>query len=258
MPKQSQADRSGLHNYVDSFNTLPPGFIAGPVATSTSPGWGWATMILPQLDQAPLYNSINFNLSIANAANAAAVQTPLAAYVCPSDLTFGNFAVMDASGNTLVQTSPSSYAGCVGNDSSDVDALICNGTLYRNSRVRIADIIDGTSNTVVVAERAWAFTNGSWIGATDTALALPGQKNSFPSATAPAECLGLAHGHYVNVTNDPDGGLDDFSSLHTGVAQFLFCDGSVRFFKTVVSDGGLEVLLQAVSTRAGGEVVGEF
>ncbi|HTI49623.1 MAG TPA: DUF1559 domain-containing protein, partial [Planctomycetaceae bacterium] len=50
-----------LHNYHDTANTLPPGWIsgnAGVTATGCS-GWGWGTMILPNLDQGPLYQTLS-------------------------------------------------------------------------------------------------------------------------------------------------------------------------------------------------------
>lgn len=247
-----------LHNYADLFSTFPPGFIAGADTASTSPGWGWSVMILPQFDQAPLYNSLNVNLPIEHPANASQIATPLAAYVCPSDITNGAFLLTNSSNATIARVTPSSYAGSAGNDSSDVADLVCNGVMFRNSRVRIGDITDGTSNTIVIGERSWSFTNGTWVGAPNTAVTRAGVRNSFPSATGSAPCLGLAHAHYINVTADPDGGLDDFSSLHIGGAHCLFGDGSVRFLKTVVSDGGLEDAFQAAGTRAGGEIQGEL
>src|SRR5258708_31972905 len=68
-----------LHNYHDSFSVFPPGYIAGSPfvdgETDTSPGWSWASMILPQLDQGPLSASINFSLPIQAPANANAIPT---------------------------------------------------------------------------------------------------------------------------------------------------------------------------------------
>src|SRR4051812_6730319 len=44
-----------LHNYHDTANTLPPGWIGDPTGSNAGNRWGWGTMILPYLDQAPLY-----------------------------------------------------------------------------------------------------------------------------------------------------------------------------------------------------------
>ena len=68
-----------LHNYHDSLSIFPPGYIAASPfidgETDTSPGWSWASMILPQLDQAPLYASINVWLPIQAPANSTGTQT---------------------------------------------------------------------------------------------------------------------------------------------------------------------------------------
>ena len=86
-----------LFNYENSIGAFPPGYIDyqnNPNNTpdlDMGPGWGWAAMLLPFLEQQPLYNSINFSLGItvtsnpASAANSTAVVTSLAVFQCPSD-----------------------------------------------------------------------------------------------------------------------------------------------------------------------------
>jgi len=80
-----------LHNYHDAISTFPPGYIDyqnNPNYTpdlDMGPGWGWAAMSLPYLEQQPLYNAINFSLGITNASNSTAVLTSLTVFQCPSD-----------------------------------------------------------------------------------------------------------------------------------------------------------------------------
>ena len=57
------------------------------------------------------------------------------------------------------------------------------------------------------------------------------------------------------ITTDTDGGLDDFSSQHSGGVHLLFADGSVRFIKSITFDGPLRKAFWAMGTRAGNERV---
>ncbi len=268
-----------LHNYHDALSILPPGYIAASKfidgETDTAPGWSWATMILPQLEQAPLYAAINVNLPVQAVANTTSTQTILNAYLCPSDqLRGGTFAVTDGLGNTVATVAPSSYAASTGNDAADVAMGLNNdgsgnGLFYRNSGVRLAAITDGTSQTVAIMERAWGMTEGTWTGAIAGGFVLRGPMNPCPgSATATylAPCLVLAHCHLLNTNADTDSGLDDPSSFHPTGANALFTDGSVHFLRNVTSDAGVNpdgstrytpssMVLQAFGTRAGSEVV---
>ncbi|HEY2154846.1 MAG TPA: DUF1559 domain-containing protein [Isosphaeraceae bacterium] len=268
----------GLHNYHDALGTFPMSyatrarFVDGQ--TDTAPGWGWASMILPQIEQASLFNAVNFVLAVESPQNATVVRTAMAAYVCPSDVTSGPFPVVDPSGNTLATMTPTSYAACVGNDLTDSTTGLNNdglgnGTMFRNSRIRLADITDGSSQTIVVGERAWANTEGVWAGVVTNGTTRRGPKNPCPRTGAlfyGAATLVQAHGHLLNTDTDPDGGLDDYSSLHPGGANFVFGDGSVRFLKNVLRDSGQtagggtlyspsSLVLQALCTRSGGEVL---
>jgi prepilin-type N-terminal cleavage/methylation domain-containing protein/prepilin-type processing-associated H-X9-DG protein len=268
-----------LHNYHDAFLAFPPGYIAArPFVdgeTDTSPGWSWASMILPQLDQAPLYSSINFWLPVQAAANTTSAQTSLNIFLCPSDQVPGRtFAVTDGFGNTVATVAPSSYADCTGSDAADVALGLNNdgsgnGLFYRNSAIRIAAITDGTSQTVLLLERAWGDSEGTWTGAIAGGYILRGPFNPCPGsafASYLAPCLVQAHCHMINTNSDSDSGLDDPSSFHPGGANILFSDGSVHFLNSITSDAGTNpdgstrytpssLIFQALGTRAGGEVV---
>jgi prepilin-type processing-associated H-X9-DG protein len=85
-----------------------------------------------------------------------------------------------------------------------------------------------------------------------------GPANPWPLATEPAPALVLVHNNWLNIRTDADGGLDDFSSNHTGGANCLFADGSVHFIASVTAPGRLHDDLQALGTRAGEEVLIEI
>jgi prepilin-type N-terminal cleavage/methylation domain-containing protein/prepilin-type processing-associated H-X9-DG protein len=260
-----------LHNYHDTHGGLPPGYLANSYyfdgATDTAPGWGWAAFILPELEQDNLYRSINFALPIQAPQNAAAIQQTIKLFLCPSDLWSGAFAVPDGFGNPLAVAAPSSYAACCGGDESDTFGPSGFGVFYRNSRTRLTDITDGTSNTIMIGERAWSNANGIWAGAIPGGVIVRGQSNPcqpvVPGAWFPAATLVLSHAHLNNALRDPDGsaGMDDFGSRHTGGSTFIFADGSVHFLRSVPydnPDGSYSpdgLVFQALGTRALGEVV---
>jgi len=246
-----------LHNYHDVHRSLPPGYFAsGPYvdgANDTSPGWGWATYILPYLEQGNLSNQFNLGQPVQNFPG---IQTMLKIYLCPSDIYPSTaFAVPNAFGTTVVIAAPSSYAASCGPDASDVADPTGLGIFYRNSRTRFADITDGTSQTVMVGDRAWADSEGIWAGAPAGAMMYPGPRNRWRAASLPAPGLVLAHNNFINIKTDADGGLDDFSSYHIGGVNLLFADGAVHFIRSITSDGQDHWDFWALGTRAGGEVI---
>ena len=267
-----------LQNYHDSLGAFPMGYAARgrfvDGQTDTVPGWGWATMILPQLEQRTVFDAVNFSLAVESPQNTTVIQTSITAYLCPSDVTSGQFAVLDPLGTVLATMTPSSYAACVGNDLTDSTTGLNNdgrgnGVMFRNSAIRLADITDGSSQTILVGERAWANANGVWAGVVTNGTTRRGSMNRCPSTGEPfypAATLVQAHGNVLNTDTDTDGGLDDFSSLHPGGANFVFADGSVRFLKSVLRNSGrsstgatvyspASLLLQALTTRNGNEII---
>jgi len=247
-----------MHNYHDSFGLFPSGWIG--VSTSVSPavadangrsGVGWGTMLLPYIDQAVLYNKMNFSVGIDNAANAVARSAIVQTFRCPSDLgeSFWNITDTQGGGGTVLASLPTSnYVGSAGD--TEIDSCIglsvgqqCvrNGSFYHNSSIRIRDITDGTSNTFLCGERKTAASLGwfaTWLGA-------------YPGGDRPVvRILGVTD----HTPNNPVLHIDDFSSQHEGGAHFLFGDGHVRFLTENIDSG----LYKALSTRAGEETIGEF
>jgi prepilin-type N-terminal cleavage/methylation domain-containing protein/prepilin-type processing-associated H-X9-DG protein len=267
-----------LHAYHDALGVFPMGYAArAPFrdgATDTAPGWGWGAMVLAQLEQAPLFNAVNFGLAIEAPQNATVVTSTIATYLCPSDLAKGPFPVADAAGIVLATTTPSSYACTVGGNESDTVTGIHNdglgrGLFFRNSAVRLADVADGASQTIAIQERAWAKAEGTWVGALTNGTIRRGEANACPTTGTPfypAATLVQGHCHLINANADPDGGLDDASSVHPSGANFLFADGSVHFLKNILNDSGNRpdgnpvyapagLVFQALATRCGGEVI---
>ena len=238
-----------LHNYHDNANGFPQGWIgvngSGQPFVDGGNSWGWASRILPQMDQSPLFNTLNFSLPMTHASQAAARITPIPAYRCPSDVGDPVWTIEDSSGTALAQLASANYVGSFG--ISDVDNCVgqpapfrCagEGLLFHNSFVRMADITDGSSNTFMVGEHKSDLAldwHSTWLGV------VPGGDDAF------VRILGTAD----HTPNHPLNHIDDFSSHHIGGAHFVMGDGSVRFVSTNIDLG----VFGGLATRAGGEVV---
>jgi len=263
-----------LHNYNDTNNAFPPGFtaIAGP-GNDTTPGWGWAFHILPFMEQDNLYRSApDLNLSVRDSPVLA--QT-IKMYQCPSDTVREPFRVKGPGGIDLntstgapCMAAAASYAGIVGGDETEVttgDGMgLFHGSFYRNSKIPLTDLTDGTSHTALVGERACGITQGTWAGAIPGARMRLGPKNPAnsinPNMDFDPDLFVLIHANVINATNaqSNDGGTDDASSFHTGGANHLYGDGHVAFIRNL---GGVKgspapadrLAYWAMGTRADGD-----
>jgi len=96
-----------LHNYHDAIGTFPPGYLSlmdSVTFDNDGPGWGWASFSLNQMEQLPVFNSINFILGIEFPANRTARLTVLGSFLCPSDAwRLDTFTVVDS---TTTGTTP--------------------------------------------------------------------------------------------------------------------------------------------------------
>lgn len=246
-----------LHEFQNQAGVLPSGFVCQtqqPNPNYTAPGWGWASLILPNIEQNPLARLTNFALPVEDPPNLGTRTTILKLYVCPSDYNTGLFAVLDPSGALLANAATNSYAANSGTG-SDLDEELddFNGVFSRNSRLRLDDLTDGTSQTILIGERASLFARTPWAGAitNGTVRITPGAPtiNLGVVDESPVEVLAHVSIHPLNDRNS-DG--EDFFSPHTGGGNFLFADGSVHFISTAVSIR----TLQALATRASGDAPG--
>ena len=113
-----------LHTYHEIHGAFPPGYVSnyrrdsgdeGTAEDDIGPGWGWASQILPQLEQGTLYNTINFNLTMTYAANESAQLTRINTFLCPSDFTPNKVPVRDQTNSQTIYTvGTSNYVGVYG------------------------------------------------------------------------------------------------------------------------------------------------
>ena len=259
-----------LANYVSQHNGLPPGYYSRwstLVRVEYGPGWGWASRILPELEQQPLYNTINFGVSIADPVQATARTAVLDVYLCPADRMPKNW--MATNGTTwvsggqiysasvdLCKVAGSNYVGVFGIGEPGVDG---EGVFYRDSFVRTSDIRDGLSHTMAVGERSINLNagrgNATWVGAVPNAQLWSCAPDPFdPDAGTCRREDGsgmiLGHTGEGRGPGDPKGDVNQFLSRHGRACFFLFCDGHVSYLQGSIN----YQTYKAMSTRAGGEV----
>src|SRR5262245_6324658 len=244
-----------LHGYHAREGCFPAGYRCQVQADPgyTSPGWGWAALLLPDLEQENLYRQINLALPIEHPSHVGVRAQVLKLFVCPADRSTGVFTVTNDANAPLTDAATNSYAACHGTGPDIEEELdVFNGMFSRNSRVRVADITDGTSYTIAVGERGSFFARAPWVGAVSqgTTRVTPGAPTSNQTAVEEAPTQTLVH-IAAHTLNDPNADPEDFFSPHTAVGLFLFADGSVRSIRHQIS---LPVL-QALATRNGGEVI---
>jgi len=259
-----------LHNYHDTALTFPQGTMSlAPTATANN--FPFQVMLLPYIDQAALYNTVNFNVNFSHADNAGllAATTPL--HFCPSsrtqdrltnsgtvNKTIHYYGVAGASG--LRPGSTTAYFEMFpARTSATTDtrgSAAINGVLCVNRHFGIRDVTDGTTNTLAIGEISGdpsgsaGSTNNSgpyrgWSqGATGTATndVVYGSRNVT---------YGIGRVGYSGGSADIKFNDSRFGSRHVGGAHFLMCDGSVQF----LSENLDFPTYQAMATRAGGEVV---
>ncbi len=258
-------------NYHGTRNRFPPGvnypgIPAGTVSAPLGPKYiSLFEALLPFLEQDPIYNSLDFTMSQDQLASAGApVGFVIKTLLCPSDL--GDDTVVTPSGSSL---GASSYGGNAGGYGWPTSMMDNSGIFYINSKVKISDIIDGTSTTIMFGERVrfdpvydslyatqpsqliknmggWAWTVDATNGADG------GPYYLFGGGTLQNPTFPINYKMTGALPNGQQRRLNTYGGNHTGGCNFCFADGSVRF---VSKDADYLALIPALSTRNGSEAI---
>jgi hypothetical protein len=164
-----------LHNYEELFRTLPPGIVNAPAypgAKTSSNLFSWNQLILPQFDQGPLGKKFDPHVSILNGVNPALASSILPSLRCPHDVgpeQVNNGGSRGRTSATIASQATSNYVANFGvgiptGDFTVDQTALCQGLFGQNTRVRITDIKDGTSNCFMMGERRMGRTCSSWNG----------------------------------------------------------------------------------------------
>lgn len=281
-----------MHNYHDTAQRLPPGYVmqfSGTADSVLDGNWSWATYLLPYIDQAPLYTKFNPGPNTMTACVSdtsvngcrAGLQTTLTAFRCPSDngpplndgpqppdlpapstngyriqgvaTATSNYMANNASRSLRSDTGPLTAAGSV---------QFANGIAWRNSSCSMRDVSDGLSNTIMVGERAYQLHAVKIYAGT-----IYGIRGAEQAVGDDNRGLMMTHScglSLINSTTSPTQGdfRRNYSSQHVGGSQFLLGDGSVRFISenvdhniaTATTDSTMERLM----SRDDGMVLGDF
>jgi type II secretory pathway pseudopilin PulG len=228
----------GLHNYAGVRGYFPSAY----TATGVNPGWGWGAVLLPFVEQEPLYKNAGIaTRQFGDGANPALPdiysQTQLAIFRCPSDNGPGlnDLRLNHATCNYRAVAGPTTYLAFS-------DNLDMGGVMFQNSKIKFQHITDGTSNTLALGECILNEATGKkaalWVGMT----------GSHDGGINISDVMWWVDADTATI-NGP--APQAFSSNHFGGAFFGFCDGSVRFFH----EGGNVNTLKWLAGRNDGVVV---
>ena len=261
-----------VHAYEGAFGSLPTGRSKtydprysgpNPPCTSRMVDKSFLVMLLPQLEQSPLYNSINQSLTIFGRENRTIFSISVGGYACPSDPEAGSRRDGDitrminlglASPGEELNVSFTSYSGCFG--SFDVVALPTlenhclvpaplgaqsNGCLGDAAPIRLASVSDGLSQTILVAEKATAKFRKL-----DDAGLLFSRYGWYFSGNMGDTLFTTFYPPNMDLKVSPLAGPRQTfaaSSLHPGGINALLGDGSVRFVKDSIDTWAFDALL---------------
>ncbi len=224
-----------LHNYHDVHRIFPPGGFDVNLAGTAGADISYAVMILPYLDQAPLYEDFDLNVTYKTGINSSLRNSRPPVFLCPSSSQekdkvesgishdalhyYGNMGPRGTNPVTNVAYSEQAVPTRVYAEQG-VLLSVGNPSYTSIRKVRMRDITDGTSNTIMVGESSIKVVSN------DTSAY---RSWSRGGAGLAAGAKNVTMGINVDIEFSSNFNDISFSSQHTGGCHLLFADGSVHF-----------------------------
>jgi prepilin-type N-terminal cleavage/methylation domain-containing protein/prepilin-type processing-associated H-X9-DG protein len=269
-------------------------FRAGKAPCESSHESGFILALLPFIEQGPLFNAMNFSVHYDYPANSTVTSTTINSLSCPSDgaAAVGDtrafttwkqyYTNYRGCTGTAFHLARASEPVCDVYYSARKAAA--DGMLYYDSNVTIAGITDGTSNTMILGELAYgklpAEERWDWVWWNSGNNADTLFNTLYP--VNPQRKINQGYTNTGQLGANVSIAYHSASSFHPGGINAGFCDGSVRFIKDTINTmpydantglpvdmapdaangnilrvkpGGKLGIWQALSTRAGGEII---
>jgi prepilin-type N-terminal cleavage/methylation domain-containing protein/prepilin-type processing-associated H-X9-DG protein len=268
-----------LNSYHSAVGVLPPAYATRRVGGASEGGanWGWCAMVLPYLENAPLYNSINFSQTIIKPASMTTRHVSLGFLLCPSSGTPGPITITSRFSHLPILSDlvASNYIASAGTRSLGTSPIsrdhsvftlnsVGDGAMYRNSSIAFSGITDGSSHTLLAGERSSNLSDVTWLGSLPITIgAVCPKPGYYTQLCVSTNILVLGHANpendrgnpiYVDQPNYEKYSLDCYWSYHSYGCQFLFCDGSVRFVQNSVNPH----VFGSLATRSAGDPAGDY
>ncbi len=256
-----------LHNYHDVHRRFPAGYFSYPTSSGTAPawaqldpntwdgapGWSWAAMLLPFLDQSNITQAIDLNRPVWDAFHRDMIATKLPVFLCPTSSGGDEpFSVRQADGSPRIINGQAVTVGrshyvashgqesCWGECGSATTGIIfsniytsatqtvsingdagrvADGPFYRNSGTKFRDVADGLSNTIFLGEHSSKLSDKTWVGVIPGA-STPPRFTSPENGPDAAATMVLVHagpsGGELDITGFPIIHPVNFPTFHVG------------------------------------------
>ena len=271
----------GYDSYPTSDGIVPPGVAIDSSTWDAAPGWGWGAYLLPFIEAKNIHSSLDFDQPLWATQHRDSIGQQLPIFLCASSSGDNEpFTIVDESnspyspdGDAPLVLGRSHYVASHGQESCWGEcgaagtgvvftniytgatkeivingnvALVADGPFYRNSKTRISEVTDGTSNTIFIGEHSSGLSDKTWVGVVPGATVHP-RFSSPENGPDGAATLVLVHagpsGGELDITGFPIIHPVNFPTFHVGQmysehpngGNICFGDGSVQFFPETIN-----------------------